>query len=90
VIGAHRSDVVVATCGDVVGIRFGDEDDVALFVPPTTDVLRCSHSDWEALLVLSSSSVQPSPLANLTRPTTTNAEPNKLRSLLIELGVFVG
>lgn len=89
-IGTHRSDVIVAKCGDVVGIRFGNEDDVALFVPPTTDVLRCSYSDWEALCAQSSLSVPHSLLANLTRPAATIAEPSKLRSLLIELSVFVG
>ena len=89
-IGTHRSDVAVATCGDVIGIRFGDEDDVALFVPPTSDVLRCSHSDWYALRAMSATFVQPTPLATLTSPPTTTVEPIKLRSLLIELGVFVG
>ncbi len=89
-IGTHRSVVTVATHGDVVGIRFGNDDDVALFVPPTTDVLRCSHADWEELCAQFSLSEPQSPPANLTCPAISIVEPSKLRSLLIELGVFVG
>lgn len=88
--GAHRRDVIVSVCGDVVGIRFGDDDDVALFIPQTTDVLRCTRVDWDDLCSQGSLSVQHSPPANLTRPATSIAEPSKLRSLLTELGVSVG
>ena len=35
--------------GDVVGIQFTGEDEVALFIPSSGDVLLCSASQWRCL-----------------------------------------
>lgn len=40
------SSLVVHTLGDVVSAHFGDEDDVALFVPGSAEVLHTSIAAW--------------------------------------------
>ena len=35
--------------GDVVGVQFSDEDEVALFIPSSGDVLLCTASQWRRL-----------------------------------------
>lgn len=35
--------------GDVVGVQFSQEDEVALFIPSSGDVLLCSASQWSLL-----------------------------------------
>lgn len=35
--------------GDVIAVQFDQDDDVAVFVPASADVLRCSSTAWEIL-----------------------------------------
>jgi len=35
--------------GDVVGVQFPDEEDVALFIPCSGDVLLCTVGQWRSL-----------------------------------------
>jgi len=35
--------------GDVVGVQFSDEDEVALFIPSSGDVLLCTARQWRGL-----------------------------------------
>jgi len=41
--------------GEVVCIQFGQEDDVALFLPGSSDVLLCSTAAWRGLVNLDAS-----------------------------------
>jgi hypothetical protein len=35
--------------GDVVGVQFADEEEVALFIPGSGDVLLCTAAQWHSL-----------------------------------------
>jgi hypothetical protein len=35
--------------GDVVGVQFPNEEDVALFIPGSGDVLLCTAAQWHSL-----------------------------------------
>ena len=35
--------------GDVIAVRFDQDDDVAVFVPASADVLRCGSRAWAIL-----------------------------------------
>ena len=46
--------VLIQRFQDIHVARFGDDEDVALFVAGTSDVLRCSVAVWESLLGVAS------------------------------------
>lgn len=79
--------VKVERVGDVLGCRFDGEDEVALFLQGSGDVLLASLAQWQSL-------VRPSvaPLNNLSVNLTLVVEPNppepldELRSTLLGLG----
>ena len=35
--------------GDVIGVQFADEEEVALFIPGSGDVLLCTAAQWHSL-----------------------------------------
>ncbi|NDP38263.1 MAG: hypothetical protein GZ093_05860 [Rhodoferax sp.] len=41
--------LLVDRVGDVVGVQFSGEDEVALFIPGSGDVLLCTASQWRSL-----------------------------------------
>lgn len=47
-MGAHAL-LLVDRVGDVVSVQFSDEDEVALFIPSSGDVLLCTASQWRSL-----------------------------------------
>ncbi len=47
--------------GDVVGVQFPDEEEVALFIPCSGDVLLCTVGQWRSLKDMSAGG-QPDPL----------------------------
>lgn len=73
---------------DIHVARFGDDEDVALFVAGTSDVLRCSVVVWESLLGVSGFS--PVAVESVDRgvdeDTGLESPVNILRSTLHKLG----
>ena len=73
--------------GDVVGVQFSDEDELAVFIPSSGDVLLCTASQWRSLkdvLVVN-------PTGSLTAPlqsgnTEGSAPAADLKSTLLSLG----
>ena len=41
---------ITEVAGDVVCIQFGQEEEVALFIPGSSDVLLCSTAAWRGLV----------------------------------------
>ena len=70
--------VVVAPLGDVFGVEFPDEQELALFVPSSGDVLLCTSSDW--------SDLKEAPVPGLP---DRNCSSGVLRSKLLGLGALL-
>lgn len=81
------SDFAVTVCGEVIAIRFNTEDEVALFIPETSDVIRCSFTGWDALCHSMPKSLD---AHQIGFQASNSAEQSKLQSMLIELGAFIG
>lgn len=46
-------------CGDVVGFQFAGEQQVVLFAPESGDVMVCTLTDWQNLLIDPHASLSP-------------------------------
>lgn len=73
--------------GDVVGVRFSDEEEVALFIPSSGDVLLCTESQWRSLKeerVGSQPGLAPAPCGSISVEACAPA--SEVKSILFGLG----
>lgn len=79
--------LLVDRVGDVVSVQFSDEDEVALFIPSSGDVLLCTASQWRGLKDMPVA--RPTGLLNVPVPSATlesYACGADLRPTLLSLG----
>jgi hypothetical protein len=89
--GACVAQVKVERLGDVLGCRFEGEDEVALFLQGSGDVLLASLAQWRSLMkpvVASISGLTGTPPigSNLTVEPIAPESLNELKSTLLSLG----
>jgi hypothetical protein len=81
------ADLVLEQVGDVLGCRFEGEEDVALFLPGSGDVLLASLEQWRTLTLQPSISDKnfqgDAPVADALTPPEVSGE---LKSTLLSLG----
>jgi hypothetical protein len=87
---ATSSGFLVDRVSDVIGIDFGQQE-VALFIPGSGDVLLCSRNAWSDLKNSVAANVQNAPTVPLDEPVSGEAEDpaDGLRAMLVKLGAFI-
>jgi hypothetical protein len=76
--------------GDVVAFHFQDEEEVALFIPGSADVLLCDLKQWSQLRNSSKASVKSGvPVADIANGAHTHPVESELMVMLRTLGASI-
>ncbi len=77
--------------GDVLCLQFDEDDDVALFVPGSSDVLLCAKAAWDGMAKSGPGSEAVSSTGSFDESSVNQSDPAlALKAALVKLGACLG